>query len=208
MHDFEMAIASDLIGVIADTDKAIIRCAKDIYGVDLSSVVIKREVVVKSGLLTEKQYRILQLESASNWEWAKHTELIPGVKDVAIFLQEMRCALAIVTSRSDEVGYPMLSTTVRWLQEQGLMRYLFDVKGVGYHKSKATAIQELRPQPVVYVDDYINKLEPLIGVVEQLFLFTRPHNEYIELPPGIKRVDSWLNIYDVVCEIMSTALTV
>lgn len=197
------AIAVDFDGVIADSDEARILFAKKEFGITLVPPVKRKIVVERDHLMTSSQYRKLQLEVGAKWEWAKMMEPVPGVLNVVPKLYRAGFVLFIVTSRTDEVvgktEYPLLSTAIRWLKQQGLLRYFKEIKGVGYKISKAQTIKRLRPKSLVYMDDDIDKLLVLEPEVDNLFMLSRVHNISQETPSFIQRVDSWQEFYVKVC---------
>lgn len=202
-----IAIALGLDEVFVSSTAAKIQYAEKMYGIDGLLPPIKRDVVVeRDQKMTLPQFRKLQREVGSEWKWAKLMTPVSGVEQVVPRLWVMGCALWVVTSKTDEPGYPMLSTAKRWLRSQGLLDFLVDVKGAGYQQSKAPVIEELQPRPSVFMDDDLDKLLLVRGVVENLFLFSRLHNLNQELPPDIRRVDSWWHFRDVVCELSESRL--
>ncbi|MDD4989966.1 MAG: hypothetical protein PHW31_01505 [Candidatus Pacebacteria bacterium] len=213
--DFEIAVATDFDGVLADNEKARILFAKKEFGVTLIPPV-KREIVVeRDHKLTNKQYRTLQQETGGKWEWAKLMEPIPGALSIIAKLYRAKCVLFVVTSRTDEVmsgktesRYPLLSIANKWLKQKGILHYFREVKGAGYQKSKELVIKHLYPRPVVYLDDDVDKLVPLEGIVEFLFLLSMLHNLEQELPFFIQRVDSWEDFYERICEIGASRVMV
>ena len=67
-----------------------------------------------------------------------------------------------------------------------------DIAGVNLGVTKAKACKGLD----VYVDDDLDKLEPLVGIVPNRFLFSWGYNQHIDVPPSTaKRVDSWQQFY-------------
>ena len=95
--------------------------------------------------------------------------------------------ILVVTSR----GETELRIAKEWTRRQGLA---LNFVGVGYGNSKADAAQGLD----VYIDDDLDKLEPLVGIVQNLFLFSWGYNEHLQEEKVAQRIVSWEEFHRVV----------
>lgn len=208
MERERVTIVTDFDGVLADSDDARILFAQKEYGIyDLSPPVKRRVVVEQQGLMSVEQYRRLQQEVGGTWRYGRLMAPIPRVLYFVPKLYREGFPLSVVTSRTDEVidgkEYKMLSVAKRWLKEWNLLQYFEEIKGAGYRQSKVPILKRLCSRPAVCIDDNVDKLLPMLEVVEYVFLLSRPHNLREEVPFGIRRVESWQEFYEAVCETKS-----
>lgn len=158
--------------------------ARKLYGMEIPSELFKKELVVGSGRLSAEQYRKLQ-------------RVIYGTREVGLLMQPVDGMLlylpkfledgdtvVVVTSR-DEAE---LEIAKEWCGNHGLS---LEFVGVGYGGNKAQAVTGLD----VYVDDDLDKLEPFVGVVPQLFLFSWGYNQHVNEAGIATRVSSWSDLY-------------
>ena len=180
-----MKIGLDFDGVISDCGRLKSDGAKRLYGTDIPPEKFKTEIVVGQGLLTLEQYRTLQKQIYETREVGLLMQEVKGAVDYTQRLISDGHDLGIVTSR-EELGSEIAK---EFMQKAGLNLPLI---GVGGGVSKADACKGMD----IYVDDDLDKLEPLVGVVPQRFLFSWGYNQHIEVPLSIaKRVDSWKSLY-------------
>lgn len=179
-----MKIGLDFDGVISDCGKLKSDGAKKLYGVDIPSAKFKKEIVVGEKHLTEDQYRELQKIIYGTREIGFLMEPVHGVLDFLPRLVADGHAVLVVTSR----GEIELEIAKEWSLRQGLQ---LDFVGVGYGNSKASAANGLD----IYIDDDLDKLEPLVGVVEHRFLFSWGYNAHVEVGEVAKRIASWDEFY-------------
>ena len=210
MELVEFSVVVDYDGVLACNQEVRGRYAREVYGIRGLSSPIKREFVVNTGIMTQEQYRRLQLEVSGFWKWVQQMKPIKGVTSVVPFLHREGVQLSIVTSKTDEivsgVHYGLLSMAKQWLAKYDLLQYFQEIKGVGYRKSKAPVIAEFEPRPLAFMDDDLGKLLLARGIVENLFLFSQPHNLNKELPSDVGRIDSWWHFEDVIYQLKSAIL--
>ena len=173
-------IGLDFDGVISDCGALKSVTARHLYGVDISPDDFKKELVVGRGLLTMTQYRNLQQVIYGTREHGLTAAPVPGMKDGLSALREAGHRVRVITSRDgNELGIAK-----EWAQKHGLD---LDFTGVGYGASKAYAAQGCD----LYVDDDLDKLEPLVGIVPNLYLFSWGYNRHIDASEIAKRVASW-----------------
>lgn len=182
-----MRIGLDFDGVISDCGALKCAAAKKLYGVDIPAIWFKKELVVGSGMLTMQQYRDLQQAIYGTWDLGLALEPVDGVLDAIPKLRGDGHEIKVITSR-DGV---QLDIARAWAMKYGLP---LDFTGVGYGASKASAAEGLD----LYVDDDLDKLEPLVGIVPRRLLFSWGYNSHLDATGVAERVSSWREILDVV----------
>ena len=179
-----MKIGLDFDGVISDCGKLKSDGAKKLYGVDIPSAKFKKEIVVGEKHLTMEQYHELQKIIYGTREIGFLMEPVDGVLHFLPRLVADGHIVLVVTSR----GEIELGIAKEWSIQKGLQ---LDFIGVGHGKSKANAANGLD----FYVDDDLDKLEPLVGIVPHLFLFSWGYNAHVDVGAIAKRVASWEELY-------------
>jgi len=179
-----MKIGLDFDGVISDCGKLKSDGAKKLYGVDIPPAKFKKEIVVGEKHLTAEQYRELQKIIYGTREAGFLMEPVDGVLQYLPRLVADGHTILIVTSR----GELELEIAKEWSTRQGLQ---LNFVGVGYGNSKAGATTGLD----LYVDDDLDKLEPLIGIVPHRFLFSWGYNAHVDTGTIAKRIVSWEELH-------------
>jgi len=179
-----LKIGLDFDGVISDCGKLKSDGARKLYGVDISPTKFKKEIVVGEKHLTMEQYRELQKIIYGTREVGFLMEPVAGVLRFLPQLVADGHTVLVVTSR-DEVE---LEIAKEWSLRQGLQ---LNYVGVGYGNSKSNAANGLD----VYIDDDLDKLEPLVGVVPYRYLFSWGYNIHVDVGEVAKRVASWEELY-------------
>jgi len=179
-----MKIGLDFDGVISDCGKLKSDGAKKLYGVDIPPAKFKKEIVVGEKHLTMEQYRELQKIIYGTREIGFLMEPVDGVLHFLPRLVADGHTVLVVTSR----GEVELEIAKEWSTRQGLQ---LDFVGVGYGNSKANAANGLD----FYIDDDLDKLEPLVGVVPHRYLFSWGYNAHVDVGEVAKRVASWEELY-------------
>ncbi|MGB2761959.1 MAG: HAD hydrolase-like protein [Minisyncoccales bacterium] len=181
-----MEIGLDFDGVIIDREKLLMQAAEYLYRIKLSPKILKREILIESGILTKEQYNQLGRQIFETEEWGLRMKPVQGVLEYLSKLQIDRHKIKIITSRGD-----IASDIAReWLKQKGIEN--IPVISVGYKNSKIEACQGLD----IYIDDDLDKVESLVGVVPFLFLFSWPYNERSPINSSIiQRVYSWKHFY-------------
>ncbi len=183
-------IGLDFDGVISDCGKLKSDAARKLYGVEIPSAQFKKELVVGRGLLTMEQYRRLQQIIYGTREVGFLAEPVEGMLTHLPKLLEEGHRIRIVTSRSGD----QLDIAREWCGRHGIA---LDFTGVGYGVSKAGAAAGLD----LYVDDDLDKLSPLVGIVPHRFLFDWGYNRHIDETGVARRVASWEELHDRVTEL-------
>jgi 5'(3')-deoxyribonucleotidase len=178
-----MKIGLDFDGVIANSHPMKSVIAKQMFGVDIPPERFFKESVVENGLSLE-QYKLVK----ENLYFNDH-DILP-IKDAPAYISLLLSRghdIKIVTSRTGD--------TLK-KAENLLKKYNIDLPlvGVGYGLSKAVAAEGLD----LFVDDDIEKLIPLNGIVKHLLLFSSLYNQHNN--EGFFRVDSWNDIYKYITE--------
>lgn len=185
-----MQIGLDFDGVITDCGKLKSEGAKKIYGVDISPERFKKELVIDKGILTAEQYKHVQSQIYETRELGFLMDPVPGVVEYTDRLHVDGHDLKIITSRGENAG----SIALDWMKKQGLV---IPMVTVGGGKSKADFCTSLD----VYIDDDLDKLEPLVGIVPHRFLFNWGYNQHINEIGVAKRVYSWKDFYTQIREL-------
>jgi len=180
-----MKIGLDFDGVISDCGKLKSDGAKKLYGVDIPPARFKKEIVVGERYLTLEQYRELQRIIYGTREIGFLMEPVDGVLYYLPRLITEGHTVIVVTSRG-EVGVRIAK---EWSVRKGLQ---INFVSVGQSNSKVDASVGLD----LFVDDDLDKLEPLVGVVPDLFLFSWGYNEHVDVGSVAKRVSSWRELYN------------
>lgn len=175
-----MRIGLDFDGVISDCGTLKSETAKRLFGVDVPSARFKKELVIGDGILTLQQYRHLQEVIYGTREYGLLARAVAGALEAIPLLRMDGHDLRVITSRDGK----QLGVAKEWTRQNGLD---IDFTGVGYGASKAGAAAGLD----LYVDDDLDKLEPLVGIVPHRFLFSWGYNEHIETGGIARRVASW-----------------
>ena len=166
--------------MISDCGKLKSDAAKKLHGLDIPSEKFKKEIVIGEGYLTAEQYRDLQRIIYGTREVGFLMEPVSGVLESVPQLLALGHTLLIVTSR----GEVELEIAKEWSVKRGLA---LDFVGVGYGVSKAVACTGFD----VYIDDDLDKLEPLVNIVPHRFLFSWGYNNHIDVGAVAKRIGSW-----------------
>ncbi len=179
-----MKIGLDFDGVIADCGKLKSESAKKLYKVDIPPEKFKIELVVEQNILTLEQYRHLQKQIYETTELGICMEPVRDAFNYIERLQHQGNNLKIVTSRNPS-GCAIAQA---WLKRHSVS---LPICGVGNGIPKTTACQGLD----VYVDDDLDKLEPLSNIVRYRFLFSQGYNEHVQTNRTASRVANWRELY-------------
>lgn len=176
-----MRIGLDFDGVLADCGQLKSDGARELFGVHIPPARFKKELVIPYGLLTAEQYRTVQ-------EFVYHDRrAIPLMREVPGALASVRRLAAaghdliVVTSRKDDA----LDIACEWA-DSAAFSALAGFVGVGFGNSKAPALRGFD----FYVDDDLDKLEDLDGVVPERRLFSWEYNRHIDAG-CVPRVEDW-----------------
>lgn len=179
-----MKIGLDFDGVITDCGQLKSDGAKKLYDIDIPSGRFKKKLVVGNNILTLQEYRRLQKIIYETREIGLFIKPVVGVLQYLPKLIEDGHSVIVITSRNG-IG---LEIAKEWSLERGL---ILEFIGVGYGNDKVAAATGLD----IYVDDDFDKLEPLVGIVPHLFLFSWEYNQHIKNIDPVIRVISWKELF-------------
>ena len=185
LNYFRMRIGLDFDGVISDCGQLKSHGAKILYGVEIPPEKFKKELIVGARILTAEQYKHLQKQIYETREIGLTMLPVDGVLKFVPKLQQEGYDLTVITSR----GEPESEIAREWMRLKGLDLRLV---GVGGGVSKTDACRGLD----IYIDDDLDKLEPLVDFVPHRYLFSWGYNAHVQVPKSIaKRIESWQNFY-------------
>ena len=185
-----MKIGLDFDVVISDCGKLKSDVAKILHGLDIPPAKFKKEMVVGEGYLTTEQYRNLQEIIYGTREFGLLMQPVVGMFDYVSKLLALGHSLVIITSRTGKE----LDVAREWALDKGLS---IEFVGIGYGVSKADACTGLD----VYIDDDLDKLEPLVDIVPHRFLFSWGYNEYVDEGRVARRIGSWQQFFETITSI-------
>jgi hypothetical protein len=177
-----MKIGLDFDGVIADCGRLKSDQAKKLYGIDIPPAECKKETIISRRHLTAEQYRAIQ-DTICTQEIGLSMDPVDGMLHYLPQLITNGHSISIVTSR----GKTATRIAEEWSARQGLRLSFVSVDG----GNKADAVKGLD----LYVDDDLYKLELLVDVVPNLFLFTWGYNIRSNPRKGIRRANSWGELF-------------
>ncbi len=190
-----MKIGLDFDGVIFDCGKLKSDGARKIYGKEISPALFKKELVIGSGLLTASEYRELQ-------------KLIYGTREYGLLAEPVAGVLCYLPKLFED-GHDVVVVTSREMAELYIAEELAAARGLalefistGYGKSKADAVNAIGLG--VYIDDDLDKLIPLRGIVPHLFLFSWGYNERVDESGVALRIHSWKEFYEKISFLYGT----
>lgn len=176
-----MKIGLDFDGVISDCGDLKSIGAKELYDVEIAPRDFKKEIVLPNGWLTADQYRNIQ-EAVYATRLGLQMKPVPEMSSYLPLLAQF-FEVVIITSRTNKA----LAIAQEWTLNQGL-----DLPFVGVGRgSKAVAATGFD----AFVDDDLDKLEPLVGVVPYRFLFSWGYNSHLDAGKVATRVATWKELY-------------
>ncbi|MEI6477626.1 MAG: hypothetical protein WCO52_01410 [bacterium] len=174
-----MNIGLDFDGVIADYASLKIRVSRELFGVEIPPEDMHGRTVVEKDLLSLSQYRAVQEVACTSPSYVLSMNEIPGAIKGITALQNMG-TVRIITSRPGK----SLEMARKWLSSHDIT---CECVGVGRDTSKQGALKE----EAVFVDDDIEKLEHLKGLVPKLILFGQKYNRGDNTEGLATRIESW-----------------
>lgn len=188
-----MKIGLDFDGVISNCGQLKSDGARLLYGVEIPPERFKTELVVEAGILTLEQYRNLQRQIYENSEIGLTMLPVEGIFEYIPKLKQDRHDLIVIASRNQS----SYNIAKEWMKRQNLS---LNFVGVGGGVKKTEACRGLD----VYIDDDLDKLEPLVDIVPHRFLFSWGYNQHIQAPKEVaKRVSSWKQFYEEIAKLNS-----
>lgn len=183
----KLNIGLDFSGVIADCEGLKREIVRRFFGKDVLRV--KKDLVDK-GLMTFDQYLTVKQKAACTREMGYRTKPVENVHTYLEILKNEGHSLKVVTSRYD------ISS---WIAKEWMHLNCINIPivSVGKGNDKADACRGLD----VFVDDDVEKLEKLVGVVPNRFLFSWDYNKNVHLDGLAKRVNSWKDLYENILDL-------
>ena len=182
-------IGLDFDGVISDCGRLKSEGAERLYGITIPPEKFKKEIVVGEGHLTLDEYRELQRIIYGTREYGLLMEPVEGALLYIPRLVQDGHSVTVITSR----GPTELEIAKEWSAREG---FTLELIGVGGDVSKADAATKADLD--VYADDDLDKLEPLVGIVRNRFLFSWGYNAHIDVRNVATRVASWEDLYEAI----------
>ncbi len=178
-----MDIGLDFDGVIADCNVVKSIAAEKIYGEHISPRAFAMKEIAE--VLTDDQYRNLKRRIYNTREFESAMRLICGAERTINALLAEGHVVRVITSRFD---------TSLTIARQFLLRHALplQITGVGINTSKKEAADGLD----VFIDDDVEKLEPLVTTVKHLYVFSYRDCDADEQNLRIRRVSSWEDIHN------------
>jgi hypothetical protein len=179
-----MKIGLDFNGVIADCGGLKQRWIVKLFGKLVPYEKLSKVKLVGEGILSAEQYSALKHCIYTNGDFGSAIQPVPGALVCIEQLLRDGHQIVVITSRWGA----SLQLAQDWVKRQGLG---LTVVGVGGGNSKAPAATGLD----IFVDDDLDKLEELVGVVPSRFLFGWDYNQHVDVLGVAKRVESWDDLY-------------
>jgi hypothetical protein len=173
----KMKICLNFGGVIANPYGIMADVSKEKFGAGISIEQFRRKTVVENNLLTWEQYQKVKREVMHE------LTAIPPVPGALLYLPLLleNHSVCVVTNQVEEAEFVR-----KWFAMHGLRDcVVFNTN----HTSEAEIFKGLN----VYVDDNLEKLLPLMGLVPNLLFFSGQSSE--EEPECITRLFSWPELY-------------
>jgi hypothetical protein len=177
-----MEIGLKFDGVVANSHLVKAFIAKERFGVDITAEQFRRGLVLTDGLLKREQYKeVERLVMDGSYP-------IPMVPEARMYLPLLsrygNSVCIIVNDEREELDFAN-----KWLAG----RDLYDLSIFG--ASLGFPNREIHDGLDVYVDDNLEKLLPLVGLVPELIFFAQQGNGFEKEPECITRVASWPELY-------------
>ncbi len=182
-----MKIGLDFDGVFTDCGKHKMNLALKLFHQPIASEDFRKEIVLNNGWLSPDQYQQVQDAVYDSMEYGLD---IPEVDKCFDYLKKLLFQgneAVIVTSRHG-LGLEVART---WLLRRGWNLPILNTP----HPLPKT---ELVRGCDVYIDDDLDKLELMIGMVPNLFLMHWGYNSQDVVNGSIKRIYSWADFYEKV----------
>ncbi len=185
-----LKIGLDFDGVIADNGKLKSLAAKVLYSCEIPIHKFRRDILLRENMLTLEQYEYLRDQIYSKPHLGLRMEPVEGVLEYLPKLQQEGFTPKVITSRNQQ----QWEIALQWMSNLGIE---IEAVPLGEGVSKVQACRGLD----VYIDDDLNKLESLQGVVPHRFLFSHPYNEDLETGTIATRIHSWKSFYEEIQKI-------
>ena len=172
-------ITIDFDDVVVDTQKYQCDLAKKMFNVELDISNSRRAQHVPKYLTDEQYAQVIDAVYSST-----EIPLVEGLKEYLEKIQELGYDPKIVTARNNKESKIANQICDKFNINIPLLNANYESKGKHCKGSFA------------HIDDSIVHLRKLDGIVENLLLFNKPHNEHIKEDRGIVRKKSWEDVYN------------
>jgi uncharacterized protein len=182
----KLSIGLDFDGVIANTPALKSVAAKEVIGKDVEPEEMLARNVIDKNLMTMDEYHALQREVFfENPQWHNFLHAMKGAPEGIKELQNFGHHVTCVTSRTPDA----VSLARQWIEKEGMEIEIHDMEG---HNGKMSVAKELGLN--VFIDDDPQYLEPMVGQIDNLFLYSWVYNQDYDVGQNITRTGSWSDI--------------
>jgi uncharacterized protein len=182
----KLSIGLDFDGVIANTPALKSVAVKEIIGKVVKPEEMLARNVIEKKLMTMDEYHVLQREVYfKHPQWHNYLHAMSGAIEGIEELQDLGHFVACITSRTPDA----VSLARQWIEREGIEIEIHDMEG---HPSKTSVAKELGLN--VFIDDDPQYLEPMIGEIDNLFLYSWVYNKEYDEGENITRTGSWSDI--------------
>jgi hypothetical protein len=184
-----LRVGLDGDGVVLDGAEAKSRASRILFGIDIPPRFAKRELLVREGIITSKQYDAIKDFAYKVREQALTFQFVPGAREHIDRMLRDGWFVPVISSRPEVAARHI----VELFQLHG---WDIPVLSNGMSKDKTAIVRDLGGLDV-YVDDSIEALQCLVGVVPRLYLFDQPYNRDEDPGDIAVRVYSWQEFYSL-----------
>lgn len=208
-NDSIFRVGLDADSVIFDGAEMKSRITYELFGLHIPPEIFSKRLVFVSGKVTSEQYNQMK-HLAYNTEIALTFKFVPGAKEIIQRMIVLEWFTPVITNRKESATHYIR----RILTDHGLDIPIhsngdanISASGSYADNTKIDIINRLGGLDA-YVDDDLSKLEPLVGLVPNLILFSQPFNqdECVE-SIGALRIEGWENLFDCLVEISTVQLS-
>jgi hypothetical protein len=191
MYTLAMQLGFDFDGVTAYTERIKQIAAKRLFHKDVSINELFIDAVTSGkSPITPAEYAQILTELWSNEDWYDFLDPVQGAIESIRSLVEAGHDVRIVSGRDGKA----LNLAEKWALKKGIDVPFY---GVGYRASKKDALDGC----VLFVDDDLHYLEPLVDSIEYRYLFSWPYNAGQSTGKIATRIHGWTEIMQKIEEI-------
>jgi hypothetical protein len=183
----KLRIGMDFHGIIVDPTSVKQRIAYEITGQWILPELLKREIAVPEGILTNDEYdemnrRIYETEGS-----ILRAPPVDGAIETILALVKAGHEVDIITAS----GVAAFKNAVLWCRNHGLEIPGIRLFGVGPDGDKIQVVRRMD----IYLDDEFKHLDAVKDVIEHLFLLDRGYNQHERVGHIAKRVANFLAFF-------------
>jgi hypothetical protein len=190
------SIGLDFDGLFHDLASLTHMVLRDLFGRTMPHGREHKDLMVADGVVTHEEYKQLATELCCTDKYLPHMVPLPGVSRYFPLLRKISKGnvVRIITARKPEGAV----VAQKWAKALCL-------DGAIVESSNATGSKGPHAEGLhVYVDDDIQHLHEVEGIVPYRFLFSWPYNEMETHDVSIIRVRSWEELYGHVQSLKNT----